>query len=395
MNLDPSSPSIDSPTALPAANAAAAREIPQAAQAGWWHRIGGGSLTISLVLHAVVILLALIIVYQISVPAKESVDFLPGGGGGGKGSESAIAKKQRAASLSAPRTRTVSLATNAEIGLPDISSQVSDFSTLAAAVPMGGGLGGGTGGLQGKGSGGLMGNGIGTGFGPGKGGGFISLPKLFGTDIDAKRMAVVLDMSGSMYAFLPLVIKEVDKVAPGSIVILHYGCGLTDREIKQPKIESTSEKEFDTDRISTALSQASTETISADNRDRLLALVKKRQKTYFVPTSDVGSTWVALTDSRLKDADAIYWFADFADTLNQDRIEDLGRKLRGRKQKLYIHPSNPNWLTPGDPLASSVARLERELVTPSGGRVIKQTLVKDTPVTTPPDQQKRANATKS
>ena len=350
------------------------------ANSGWWHRIGGGSLTISIIIHAIVILLAVLIVYQISVPAREEIEFLPGGGGGGKGSDARIAEKRRAASMSAPKTRTMSLATNAEIGLPDISASMADFSSLSISAPMGGGIGGGEGGLKGSGKGGLMGNGQGSGFGPGRGNGFISIPKLFGTNIDAKRMAVILDMSGSMYAFLPVVIKEVDKVAPGSTVILHYGCGLSDAEIRSPNVELTTDKEFEADRIVTSLITSENRAISQSEREALHALVKKRPKTYFVPSSGVGSTWIALTDAKLKDADAIYWFADFADGLSKERMEDVARKLKARKQKLYIHPSNPKWLEANDPLAINVARVEKELVTPSGGKVIRQEVKKDVPV---------------
>ena len=363
-----------------------------AANSSWWCRIGGRSLTLSIIIHAIVILLMVLIVYQISVPAKEQIEFLPGGGGGGKGSDTKAAQKRRAVSISAPKTRVTALTANANVSLPDISTSMSDFSSLTAASPMGGGIGGGSHGLNGSGSGGLMGSGAGSGFGPGMGNGFISIPKLFGTTIDARRMAVVLDMSGSMYSFLPLVIKEVDKVAPGSMVVLHYGCGLSDAEIRDPEVESTSDKQFDKDRIVIALLGSETQAMNQEQREALLAMVKKRAKTYFVPSSGVGSTWVALTDQRLKEVDAIYWFADFADGLSPARIDEVARKLRSRKQKLYIHPSNPAWLTPGDPLAENVAKVEKEIVKPSGGKVIKQEVKKEVPVQeeklrtlTPPD----------
>ena len=355
----------------------------------WWHRVGGGSLTISIVIHAVVIVLALLIVYQINVPPKEPIEFLPGGGGGGKGNDVKSAQKRRAASLSAPKTRVVSLSGNANISLPDISTSLSDFNVLTAASPMGGGMGGGSGGLNGKGSGGLMGNGTGTGVGPGLGSGFVSLP-LFGMKIEARRMAVVLDMSGSMYSFLPAVIKEVDKVAPGSMVILHYGCGLSDAEIKKPRLETTSNKDFREDRIVTSLLGSETKAMNQQERESLLAMVRKRPQTYFVPTSGVGSTWIALTDAKLKDADAIYWFADFADGLSAERLKDVGGKLKSRKQKLYIHPSNPKWLVDGDPLAINVARVETALVIPSGGKVIKVDIKKNVPVKDDKPQPKPA-----
>ncbi len=374
MNVPPLSP--------PTEEASAAAEVPSAESAvavrsSWWQRIGGGSLTVSLLIHALVILIAILIVRTVITNPPETIDFLPGGGGGGKSSEARMAEKRRAATVTAPRMRTVSAASNAAVSLPDIQTSLSDFTALSQAAPVGGGMGGGSGGLRGSGSGGLMGNGQGSGFGPGKGSGFVSIPLIFGQKIDARRMAVVLDMSSSMYTFLPIVIKEVDKVAPGSMVVLHYGCGLTDNAVSNPGLESTSAKGFEKDRIITSLLESQTAAMNQREREALFSLVKKRPKTFYVPSSGVGSTWIALTDEKLKDVDAIYWFADFADGLAKDRVEEVSRKLRGRKQKLYIHPSNPKWLEPGDPLAANVAMVDGQIVQATGGKVLKVDLKKE------------------
>jgi hypothetical protein len=376
MNTEPPATSDDAPHPVVEIHPAGA-VVP--AHSSWWYRIGGGSLTVSMIIHAIVILIAILIVRTVTTVPPETVDFLPGGGGGGKGSAAKIAEKRRAVSMNVPKTRTVSSATNSAVSLPDLQTSMSDFSNLTSTAAMGGGIGGGSGGLSGSGSGGMMGNGRGTGMGPGIGRGFVGLP-LFGTKIDARRMAVVLDMSGSMYPYLPIVIKEVDKVAPGSMVILHYGCGLSDAEVRKPALEFTTDKEFDKDRIVTSLLESATAAMSKSEREALLALVKKRPKTFYVPSTNVGTTWVALTDSKLKDVDAIYWFADFADGLTKDRLEEVGQKLRSRKQKLYIHPSNPKWLEGGDPLAINVAKVENEIVKPTGGKVLKVDIKKDVPV---------------
>lgn len=342
-----------------------------------WQRMGGGSLSLSIVLHALLILLALVWYIGSSVSKKdETVEFLPGGGGGGKGaSEKLAAKKRQAVSMSAPKARIASAAAST-VTLPDLQTTLSDLSSLSQATPMGGGLGGGEGGLNGKGAGGLRGDGFGNGMGPGRGAGFVSIPMIFGNKIDAKRLAVVLDMSGSMYPFLPLVIKEVDKVASGSAIYLHFGCGLYDEENNRLKVTETANRNFDEDRISVDLLAAKTSPMTQQEREDLLNMVKKRAKTYFVPSSNVGTTWAALMDEHLKDVDAIYWFSDFADRIDEGRLKDVARKLRGRKQKLYIQPSNPAWLTPGNPMGANVARLKQEIVEPSGGKVIEVDLKK-------------------
>jgi len=343
----------------------------------WWDRLGGGSLTVSLVVHGMLILIALLMVRTFTLPEKEEVSFLSGGGSGGRASGAQALQQKRAASLNAPQMRTASPATNAAVSLPDLQTTLTDFRTLSAASPAAGGVGGGQGGATGSVTGGPLGNGFGRGMGPGVGKGFVSIPMIFGQKIDARRMAVVLDMSGSMYPFLPTVIKEVDKVAPGSMVILHYGCGLNDQEIRSPRLESTSDRDFMKDKIATSLLDTGAGSMEQKERETLLALVKKRAKTYFVPSTTTGTTWVALLDDKLRDADAIYWFADFADTVTSTRMEEVSRILRGRKQKLYLHPSNPDWLVSSDPLAANVTRVEEAIVKPSGGKVLNIALKKD------------------
>lgn len=342
-----------------------------------WQRMGGGSLSISVVLHAILILVALIWYIGSTVtPPPETVDFLPGGGGGGKGSAEKLAtKKRQAVSMAAPKVRIASTATSS-IALPDIQTSISNLSALSQNSTMGGGLGGGSDGLNGSGSGGMRGNGRGTGMGPGIGAGFVSVPMLFGNKIDAKRLAVVLDMSGSMYAFMPLVIKEVDKVAAGSTIVLHYGCGLGTEEGSRLRIEETAGGDFEKSRIYVNLKESQTVGMTPDERSKLLDMVKKRAKTYFVPSETVGTTWAALMAERVKDVDAIYWFSDFADPITDERIKDVARKLKGRRQKLYIQPSNPEWRIAGNAMAANVAKLKEEIVVPSGGKVIDVDLKK-------------------
>ena len=374
MNSDPSNvPYNDSGDPEEALTALPVAPAPD----NWWNRIGGGSLTISIIVHAVVILIAVLVVITKYFTPPEPIQFLPGGGGGGKGNDARMVRMQRAASISTPKTRITAVSMGANVVLPDIQTSMSDFSALTIASTLGGGMGGGEGGLRGKGKGGLMGDGNGSGFGPGRGNGFISIPILFGQKIDARRIAVVLDMSGSMYPFLPVVIKEVDKVAPGSIVILHYGCGLSDEEIEKPELKPANSRDFDSDRIVTTLLGSNTAAMNQEEREALLAMVKKRPRTFYVPSRTSGSAWVALTDPKLKDSDAIYWFADFADALTNQRVEYVENQLRLRKQKLYIHPSNPQWLVNGDPLAMNVSKVEDAIVRPSGGKVLKVALKKE------------------
>ena len=155
--------------------------LPPEKREGYWRKMGGGSLSISLIVHGVIILAALLYVIETSRPVKEEVNFLPGGGGGGGGGEQKMAqKRQRAVSQNAPKTRIASAVANADaVSLPDVSSTLTDMSALSSVSLGGAGLGSGEGMGRGTGKGAGVGTGIGSGWGPGSGAGFIALPKLY------------------------------------------------------------------------------------------------------------------------------------------------------------------------------------------------------------------------
>jgi hypothetical protein len=73
------------------------------------------------------------------------------------------------------------------------------------------------------------GGGFGSGTGMGGMGGMTFKPIfMFGMELkDVKKIAVVMDVSRSMTRYLPIVTKELDKVAFGSNLVLYFGCGLT------------------------------------------------------------------------------------------------------------------------------------------------------------------------
>ncbi len=145
---------------------------------GYWHKIGGGSLTISIIVHAAFLILALLIIWRTSNVVEEPPDFLPGGGGGGGGGEKhAAQKKMRSISQAQPKMKLAS-AKSSGVTLPDVQSSMTDFSGLTQMTVGGGGIGSGQGIGSGSGSGSGVGSGIGSGWGPGSGAGFISLPKI-------------------------------------------------------------------------------------------------------------------------------------------------------------------------------------------------------------------------
>ncbi|MDB6070729.1 MAG: hypothetical protein JWL81_1900 [Verrucomicrobiales bacterium] len=191
----------------------------------YWEKLGGGSLTISLILHAALIILALVwfVSSRLSAP-PETVDFLPGGGGGQGGAEKSQEKqRQRAVRQSTPAMRIVSSALSPDaIALPDVSSTLLPSPTSVSTAMTGGALGAGSGTGSGGGRGSGTGTGVGSGFGPGSGGGFISVPSIFGSagtggltgtlyDMKQTRDGKSREYNGGVEEFFPRLYEIAEK----------------------------------------------------------------------------------------------------------------------------------------------------------------------------------------
>src|SRR5436190_24092560 len=62
-----------------------------------------------------------------------------------------------------------------------------------------------------------------------------------------------------------------------------------------------------------------------------------RRNTYFVEFNGIKYAWTALMSKEIMEADTIYWFSDFMDKVNSEKMEEVRRKLKYRKQKLIMH----------------------------------------------------------
>ena len=139
-----------------------------------WKKIGGGSLTLSIAIHAGVLIVAGLIVFT-STQIQKNVDFLPGGGTaqGAQASQDLqhkVQQKRRSTiAKTTPMKKVVSTSSTSTISLPDTPPDILDVPDVSSMMG-GGSLGGGG---FGKGGGG---GGFGTGMGMGSQAGFVSLP---------------------------------------------------------------------------------------------------------------------------------------------------------------------------------------------------------------------------
>jgi len=130
----------------------------------FWRKLGGGSLTISIIVHSVILILGVFWIFQIIPQKDQAVDFMPKGGGGGQvGAKSETNMKKRATmtTMNAPRLAAKGVTSTFSLPEPDPASATSSVGALGSSG-MAAGLGG-------SGSGGGKGNGKGKGFGDGMG----------------------------------------------------------------------------------------------------------------------------------------------------------------------------------------------------------------------------------
>src|SRR5690606_22758353 len=130
-----------------------------------WRKIGGGSLTLSLAIHAGILLFAGAIVVSTQMIQKQ-VDFLPGGGTQ-QGAEASAEmrhkvnqKRRTSLNKTMPMKKIVSTSQNAAISLPEAPPDMLDVPDVSSMIG-GGSLG--SGGFGKAGSGGGFGTGMGMG----------------------------------------------------------------------------------------------------------------------------------------------------------------------------------------------------------------------------------------
>ncbi len=346
----------------------AAREPQPSTRSAWlekWESLGGRSLAISLAIHALIIGLGGFLVVNQGL-LDSQVDFLPGGTQQGAAAsqdlQHKIQQKKSPWLKKAPMRRIASMTSISEIVLPDEVPDMLDLpqsSDLLSSNKIGGGLGG-------------AGGGFGKGMGLGSKSGMVFQPlSMFGREIKAKRLALVLDVSGSMAPYLPRVIEEVDKVARNSIIILYAGCGLDvppPRGLEGEEIFRTSGTEFEKFwRMGGMATLEDTRKFKISAKDAIPSesiyrVLSRRPQTYFVHYLGTNFTWVALLSEQVRQADALYWFSDFQDFVNFKQVLTVKENLLRRKQKLYIQPYQHG---------SSFDLVKSQLVDPTGGDVIE------------------------
>ncbi|TDU69262.1 hypothetical protein EI77_02910 [Prosthecobacter fusiformis] len=305
-----------------------------------WQRWGGQALSLSVGIHALLLIGgATFVVNQIREP---QVDFIPGGSQQGAAASQALEhkiqqKKSPWLKKAMPARKLAAVGSISDIVLPD---EVPDLMDLPQSRDLSGGKL-----TAGMGLGGA-GGGFGKSMGLGSQSGMVFQPfSMFGMEIKAKRLALILDVSTSMAPHLPRVIAEVDRMSKGSIVILYFGCGIESPPpggLDGDEVYSTSSVEFEKFWRLGGATLSETRKYRIDpsqsiQSESIFRLLSKRPQTYFIHNTGLGYTWLALLNDKVRNADGLYWFSDFQDRVDFKQLVIVRENLERRKQRLYMH----------------------------------------------------------
>jgi len=159
-------------------------QLPKPEKLGFWRKLGGGALSIAVIIHVILAILGGIWIAQRIYEPVKKVDFLPGGGsagGGERGAQSKVQQKKRAQITPTSNVKRVfAEGAVSNFAIPDPGDNFGEMSALSSLA--GGGM---SGGLGGSGSGSGFGSGAGTGNGLGMGG--AGSGKIFGLIPDTMR----------------------------------------------------------------------------------------------------------------------------------------------------------------------------------------------------------------
>jgi hypothetical protein len=134
----------------------------------FWQKLGGTSLTVSILFHLVLLAVGLVWVLKVITPPPKVVDFMPNSGGGGPPStETKVRQKMIQPNLS--RIAALGAATGLTLPEPDELTQMVSLGGLSSGALSGGRGGSGTGGGKGDGNGLGFGNGLAPGMSTGNG----------------------------------------------------------------------------------------------------------------------------------------------------------------------------------------------------------------------------------
>ena len=144
--------------------------------------------------------------------------------------------------------------------------------------------------------------------------------KVYGESISARRLAVILDNSGSMEKYLPKIVKNIRKNFKKPLFQIENGCSLVKSEVANTYIKFIN-KPYD----------------SSTNPFMNLFEGEINSKSFGRATYWIDTFGLLKTYITIHEVDTIYWFCDLKDKMDDDVINELAKLVKINKVKLYVH----------------------------------------------------------
>jgi hypothetical protein len=286
--------------------------------ANWLRNFGLDGFGVSILVHIGLVVLALTWVvasYTVN-PGEKTEHFVTGAGGGAQGSEARTfehkVRMKNPKNMTKTMPRLTSRNANSAVSLPEMPVFNMNLQGGLTAGNLSKGLGGGSGG------------GIGSGMGIGAGGGKNLVAKwVMGVKMEAKKIAVYLDCSGSMVPFLENVKAEIRSQYPDADIfeIRNIRITVQDNKVRggrfyipaKTKRAASFSQTSSATKVSTKKNPAMYKTPAAKSINSREAVLKKWEANF-----DANGSVGAWMDIMLFEGyDALVVFSDFQDGIHQ------------------------------------------------------------------------------
>jgi len=204
----------------------------------------------------------------------------------------------------------------------------------------------------------------------------LTVGRIFGTEVAAKKLGVIIDVSGSAHAYLLPVLTDVQKNFPDAVIILAMGCGMVDGA-PAPKILDYATAVPDPVKDSrlkkdgpewqqwgrTSLAQINWAKTRGAKFQRLFDELKARGNVYCIYGGDTGVTQYAFKELYKDQVDTIYWFADFDDAIQDNAAKKVLADVKSHGIKVIAQNFS------GDPKKNGM-KFAKELTKETGGTLV-------------------------
>lgn len=281
-------------------------------------------LMVSLVLHVVAIAVFGTIKLVSQVFREETVfEAAPIAPPPQKEPEYTVNLKQESRDTPPPRPPTIVVNNPNELDIPALNIDV-DVDSTSVYGRGGGGFGGGLAGIR----------------------EMTITANLFGKQIEANRLGVILDVSFSTHGLINFVIDEIQRNFPDALIVFAPGCGIDGRKnelVPLSDYEKTAKKypggKYVTAKFVNSL-------LKREGFEKIWKRTERQDLGFVVFSEIKGANGISGCDVAMKylvdnGADVVYWFADFNDNVNKELADKAAGYMRRKGAKLMIHDFVP------------------------------------------------------